>query len=66
MLPEAKAPPGGGKRPGAGNLGMLWVVVLLELVSPVPLFLTFGAIYVLLVRPPWFRDLVRELYGEQG
>jgi len=65
MLPEANAPPSGGKRPGGGNLGLLWAVVLLELVSPVPLFLTFGAIYVLLVRPPWFRDVVRELYGEQ-
>ncbi len=42
----------------------LWLIVLLELVSPVPALLTFGAIYVLLVRPPWFLDLVVHLYAD--
>ena len=41
---------------------LLWSIVLLELVSPLPAFLTLGAIYVLLVRPDWFRRWVNELY----
>ena len=44
------------------TLILLWVVVLLEMLSPIPLFLTIGAAWVLLVRPPWFRRVVLELY----
>ncbi|MDH3403668.1 MAG: hypothetical protein OES32_06990 [Acidobacteriota bacterium] len=56
---------------GDGNLQMseivlLWAIVLLELLSPVPAALTFGAIYVLAVRPPAFLDLVERLYGKVG
>jgi hypothetical protein len=42
----------------------LWavLVIALEIVSPVPALLSLGAIYVLLFRPPWFRNLVLELY----
>lgn len=47
-------------------LVVLWLIVVLELISPVPLVLTFGAAYVLVVRPRWFHDLVRELYGTDG
>ncbi len=47
------------------RLWSLWAVVLLEAVSPVPAILTFGAAYVLLARPPWFSDLVQELYRER-
>lgn len=43
---------------------MLWIVVLVELLSPIPAFLTFGAIYVLVARPPWFYSLVQELYRD--
>jgi hypothetical protein len=49
----------------AGTVGLLWVMVLIELVSPVPAFLTLGAIWVLLFRPPWFLELVRQLYAEK-
>lgn len=45
---------------------LLWIVVILELVSPVPAILSFGAIYVLMVRPPWFLRLVQELYAGSG
>jgi hypothetical protein len=48
---------------GSGTLLLLWSVVLLEIASPVPLFLSLGAVYVLLVRPPWFYRLVRDLYS---
>ena len=48
------------------NVLLLWAVVLLEIVSPVPALLTLGAIYVLLVRPAWLPALVRELYGERS
>jgi len=41
---------------------LLWVVVLLELVSPVPAVLTLGTVYVLVARPAWFPALVRRLY----
>ena len=45
------------------TLAALWVVILLELVLPVPGFLTLGALYVLAARPRWFLDLVLRLYG---
>ncbi len=41
---------------------VLWAVVLLELVSPIPAFLTLGALWVLLARPPWLPRLVARLY----
>jgi hypothetical protein len=43
---------------------LLWIVVLVELISPVPAVLSFGAAYVLLARPPWFLRLVEELYSD--
>ena len=60
------APERGPGTTGGGTLLALWAVVLLELISPVPALLTLGAIYVLLVRPPWFLALVKDLYGESG
>lgn len=45
---------------------LLWLIVLIELLSPVPAFLTFGAAWVLLLRPPWFLELVRTLYAGAG
>ncbi len=47
-------------------LPWLWVVVILELVSPVPAILTFGAIYVLVARPEGFRRMVEALYSPSG
>jgi hypothetical protein len=44
---------------------LLWVVVMVEIVAPVPAFLSLGAAYVLLARPRWFLDLVHELYGQR-
>ena len=41
---------------------LLWSIVILELVSPVPAVLTLGAAYVLLRRPRWFPELVRRIY----
>lgn len=46
-------------------IATLWAVVLLELLSPVPAILTFGAIWVLAVRPPWFREMVEQLYADR-
>ena len=49
---------------GSSNtLFILWMVVILELVSPLPALLTFGAIYVLVFKPPWFHRMVRQLYS---
>ncbi len=45
---------------------LLWAVVLLEIVSPLPAFLSLGAVHVLLTRPSWFPRLVRELYEKNG
>lgn len=41
---------------------LLWAVVLIELILPVPAFLSIGAIWVLVARPPWLPKLVNELY----
>lgn len=48
---------------GSRTLLLLWLIVVLEVLSPVPLFLSIGAAYVLLARPPWFYDMVCGLYG---
>lgn len=48
------------------TLTLLWLVVIVEMISPIPLGLTLGAAYVLLVRPPWFLDLVHELYADRS
>ncbi len=45
---------------------LLWAVVLIEIVSPVPAFLTFGVIWILLTRPAWLPGLVGELYAEDA
>ena len=42
---------------------LLWLVVALELLLPVPGLLTLGAVWVLLTRPAWFPKLVDELYA---
>jgi hypothetical protein len=47
------------------TLVLLWSIVVLEIVSPVPAVLTAGAIWVLLARPAWLPRLVRELYGQR-
>ena len=47
------------------NLSLkLWLIVVLEVISPIPVFLTIGAILVLLTKPPWFRKMVDDLYRE--
>ena len=43
---------------------LLWAVVLIEILSPIPAFLSLGVAYVLLARPPWLPRLVRELYPD--
>lgn len=49
------------------NLLLLaWILVAVELISPLPAFLTLGAIYVLIARPPWFPRIVERLYGDVG
>ena len=42
----------------------LWVAVVIEILSPIPAFLTVGAVYVLLFRPPSFYRLVQGLYRQ--
>ena len=44
------------------TLVVLWAIVVLEILSPLPMLLSLGAAYVLLFRPPWFRKLVLDLY----
>jgi hypothetical protein len=48
--------------PGAALLTFLWLMILIEAVSPVPALLTRGAAWVLLFRPAWFLRLVKRLY----
>jgi len=43
---------------------ILWGVVLLEIVSPIPMALTVGAVWVLIARPPWFLQMVQSLYRD--
>ena len=45
------------------TLALIWAVIVLELVSPIPAFLTLGAVWVMLARPPAFLTLVQRLYG---
>jgi len=52
-------------RPSASTtVAVLWLVVITEILSPIPLALSAGAIYVLVARPAWFLDVVRDLYPE--
>ncbi|MFC1851538.1 hypothetical protein ACFL27_15185 [candidate division CSSED10-310 bacterium] len=37
-------------------------VIALEFVSPIPLFLSFGALYIMIMKPPWFVKFIRQLY----
>jgi hypothetical protein len=46
-----------------GTLALLWLVVVVEFVSPIPGALTIGAAWVLTTRPRWFLMLVLRLYG---
>lgn len=46
-------------------LALIWALIVLELLSPLPAFLTLGAVWVMLVRPPFFLRLVQRLYGEE-
>jgi hypothetical protein len=43
---------------------LLWLAVAVEILSPIPAFLSVGTIYVLLFRPPSFYRLVQGLYRE--
>jgi hypothetical protein len=45
---------------------LLWAVVVVEMLSPLPAFLSLGTVYVLLFRPPWLPAIVDELYGPTG
>ena len=46
-------------------LALIWAVIVLELISPIPAFLTIGAVWVMLTRPPSFLRLVQRLYAEE-
>jgi len=48
---------------GRGTLLLLWLIVVVEFVSPIPGALTIGAAWVLLTRPAWFLTLVHHLYN---
>ena len=45
-------------------VALLWLLVVLELISPFPLALTFGTAWILIARPAWFRRLVDVLYDD--
>ena len=47
---------------GTGTLLLLWLIVVIEFLSPIPGALTIGAAWVLLTRPRWFLTLVLRLY----
>jgi len=53
----------GRRRSRTELLVTLWLIVALEVVLPVPGILTICAAWVLLMRPRWFAEMVRELYG---
>ena len=48
---------------GTGTLLLLWLIVIVEFVAPIPGVLTLGAAWVLLTRPTWFLTLVHRLYN---
>jgi hypothetical protein len=48
---------------GTGTLLLLWLIVAVEFVSPIPGALTIGGAWVLLTRPRWFLTLVLRLYN---
>ena len=54
------------RSPRSNLLLTLWLVVALEVVLPIPGILTISTAWVLLTRPPWFADIVRDLYARQG
>lgn len=45
---------------------LIVVCLVLEIVSPVPLFLSFGTLYILLKKPAWFLEFVKELYSSKN
>lgn len=45
-------------------VALLWALVVLEALSPMPLALTGGVAWVLAVRPRWFLELVKTVYGD--
>ena len=47
---------------GTGTLLLLWAIVVVELLSPIPGVLTIGAAWILLTRPAWFLTLIHRLY----
>jgi len=38
--------------------------IVLELISPLPAFLTFGSLIVLFAKPRWFKQFIDWLYAE--
>ena len=50
----------------SNRIALVWAAIVLEMVSPIPAVLSIGAIWVLLARPRWFYDLVREHYHEEA
>lgn len=43
-------------------LALLWALIVLEILSPIPLALTLGSAWVLATRPGWFLEIVRNVY----
>ena len=48
-----------------GTLVLLWALVIVEFISPIPAALTWTAAWVLLARPPWFLRLIQGLYSDR-
>lgn len=42
------------------------LAIILEIVSPVPLLLTFGTMFILFFKPKWFLKFVLEFYGDEN
>ena len=43
---------------------LILISIILELISPIPLVLSIGGLYILLKKPPWFLDFVKQLYRD--
>ena len=43
----------------------LFIIAMIDMIIPVP-FTTLMLIYVVVEKPPWFRSLVTDIYGNEN
>jgi hypothetical protein len=42
---------------------LIIIAIAIEIVSPIPLFLSFGALFIITMKPKWFLRFTQNLYG---